>query len=118
MYNWDFTFKKETCLYSTQADWNKTIIHKLNEFVERFNIKGNPIIIESPKKYLEIFDSIVFFNRSTGMLGTKYKIIFHLDNMDNCLRFEEGKKKFLIKNYRKEIYNSKDTYSKNDINRY
>jgi len=113
MYNWDFNFKKENCLYSTQADWNKTIIYKLNEFVDKFNITGNPIIIECPKKYFEIFDSIVFFDKKTGMLGSKYKIEFHFDNYDNCLRFDGGRKKFLIKNFKKDIYNKS-----NDINRY
>lgn len=113
MYNWDFNFQRKDCLYSTQTDWNKTIIYKLNEFVERFNIKGDPILIESPRKYLEIFESIVFFDRKTGMIGSKYKVIFHYDNMDNCLRFEGGAKKFLIKNFKKDIYNKKD-----DINRY
>jgi len=115
MYNWDFNFKKENCLYSTQTDWNKTLIYKLNEFVDKFNIKGNPILIESPKKYFDIFNSIVFFDKNTGMLGTKYKIIFHPDNTDNCIRFEGGKKKFLIKNFKKDLYNN---FDKNGINRY
>lgn len=99
MYNWDFKLKKIDSLYSSQTDWNKTIIYKLNEFVEKFKIKGSPIVIESPKKYFDIFDSVPFFDNKTGMLGTKYQIIFHYDNNDNCLRFEGGKKKFLIKNY-------------------
>jgi len=104
MYNWDFNFKRENCLYSTQTDWNKTIIYKLNEFVQKFKITGSPIEIDSPKKYSEIFESIVFFDRKTGMLGNKYKINFHLDNMDNCIRFEKGAKKFLIKNFKTETY--------------
>lgn len=112
MYNWDFNFKG-SCLYNSQTDWNKTIIYKLNEFVDRFKIKGNPIIIESPKKYLEIFDTVPFFDKNSGMLGTKYKIVFHADNIENCLRFDGGKKKFLIKNFRTE---KQKTY--HDINRY
>lgn len=105
---WNFNGVRSNNFFGTQADWNQTLLTRMNEInASRFQAGHShyEIITEVkvPKKFKPIFESIVYYNNKNSNIADRYHVDFSLDNSKSYILFPNDYK-IIIENYNPEIY--------------